>query len=240
MEGTGRSRSLMTLKHCIGMVEGKNRYLIRPKRYERKEPSRDSRKIYIYCEGNRREYDYFRFFRGLSSNVNIIPIPSKDGKTDPKKLMEAACADFFGTDERKAVFALDNKQKDMVWFVIDTDEWGGKIGELREYCLSSNNRAGADVWHVAQSNPCFEIWLYYHFFDKKPLAVSVAQFPSLKNFVDSMISGGFDSRKHPALIGTAIYNASANYNDQNGMPDLFSTEVYKLGKEILPFVKDVL
>lgn len=70
MEGMGLSRSLMTLKHCTGMVDGKKRYLVRPKRYERKEPSRDSRKIYIYCEGNRREYDYFMFFRGLSSNWN--------------------------------------------------------------------------------------------------------------------------------------------------------------------------
>lgn len=110
MEGMGLSRSLMTLKHCTGMVDGKKRYLVRPKRYERKEPSRDSRKIYIYCEGNRREYDYFMFFRGLSSNVNIIPIPSKHGKTDPKKLMEAAYIDFFGSDERKAVFQLDVKQ----------------------------------------------------------------------------------------------------------------------------------
>ena len=240
MEGMGLSRSLMTLKHCTGMVDGKKRYLVRPKRYERKEPSRDSRKIYIYCEGNRREYDYFMFFRGLSSNVNIIPIPSKHGKTDPKKLMEAAYIDFFGSDERKAVFQLDVKQMDMVWFVIDTDEWGSKIGELREFCLSKNNVSDIDVWNVAQSNPCFEIWLYYHFFDKEPDKESVEEFSSLKNFVDAMIPGGFDSRKHPALLATAISNASANYHEQNEMPDVFSTEVYKLGQEILPFVVDIL
>ena len=106
MEDTELFLSLTTLKHCTGMAEGKNKYLIRPKRYERLEPSRDSRKIYICCEGNRREYDYFRFFRGLSSNVNIIAIPSKDGKTDPKKLMEAASIDFFGSDERNAAYAF--------------------------------------------------------------------------------------------------------------------------------------
>ena len=230
----------MTLKHCTGMAVGKNRYLIRPKRYERLEPSRDSRKIYIYCEGNRREYDYFRFFRGLSSNVNIIAIPSKDGKTDPKKLMEAALMDFFGTEERNAIYALDVKQKDMVWFAIDTDEWGGKIGDLRDFCKLRNRDVDCDVWNVAQSNPCFEIWLYYHFFDKEPDTESVEEFSSLKNFVDAMIPGGFDSRKHPALLATAISNASANYHEQNEMPDLFSTEVYKLGQEILPFVVDIL
>lgn len=143
------------------MAEGKTRYLIRPKRYERQEPSRDSRKIYIYCEGNRREYDYFRFFRGLSSNVNIIAIPSKDGKTDPKKLMEAAFVDFFGSAEKNATFTLDVKQKDMVWFAIDTDEWGSKIGELRDFCILRNKYAECDVWNVAQSNPCFEECLFY-------------------------------------------------------------------------------
>lgn len=75
-------------------MKGKSKYIVRPNRYERKEPSRDSRKIYIYCEGNRREFDYFKFFCGLSSNVNIIPIPSKDGKTDPNKLKESAILDF--------------------------------------------------------------------------------------------------------------------------------------------------
>ena len=55
-----------------------------------------------------------------------------------------------------------------------------------------------------------------------------------------MIPGGFDSRKHPELVATAIRNASANYHEQNEMPDVFSTEVYKLGQEILPFVVDIL
>ena len=32
----------------------KNKYLVGSRRYERQEPLRDSRKIYIYCEGNKR------------------------------------------------------------------------------------------------------------------------------------------------------------------------------------------
>lgn len=55
-----------------------------------------------------------------------------------------------------------------------------------------------------------------------------------------MIPGGFDSRKYPTLLGTAISNASTNYHEQNGMLALFSTEVFKLGQEILPFVVDIL
>lgn len=218
----------------------KNKYLVRPRRYERLEPSRDSRKIYIYCEGNRREFDYFKFFCGLSSNVNIIPIPSKKGKTDPNKLMEAAKEDFAIDDNMNPKYSLDVNQNDNVWFVIDTDEWGSKISELRNFCKSQNHKTGCDTWFVSQSNPCFEIWLYYHEFDKKPVDENVKRYSSMKNFVDNMIPGGFDSRKHPAKIDSAINNASANYEECNDAPVLYSTEVFKLGKVIYPFVKDVL
>lgn len=143
----------------------KNKYLVRSRRYERQEPLRDSRKIYIYCEGNKREFDYFRFFCGLSSNVNIIPI---------------------------------------------------------------------------QSNPCFEIWLYYHKFSEKPVKNDVDKYSSIKEFVDAQIPGGFDSRKHPAMIEVAIQNAKATYEEENQVLKLYSTEVFKLGQVILPFVKDIL
>ena len=103
-----------------------------------------------------------------------------------------------------------------------------------------NNNIDCKVWNVAQSNPCFEIWLYYHFFDKEPSKESLEKYASLKNFVDAMIPGGFDSRKHPALLALAISNASANYHEQDGFPNLFATEVFKLGQEILPFVVDIL
>lgn len=218
----------------------KNKYLVRPRRYERQEPSRDSRKVYIYCEGNVREYDYFKFFCGLSSNVNIIPIKSKNGKTDPVKLMEAAKEDFAIKSDGVQKYALDISQHDNVWFVIDTDQWGSKISDLRGFCKAQNDRLGDVAWFVSQSNPSFEIWLYYHFFSSKPLGEDVDKYSSIKEFVDAQVPGGFDSRKHPAKVGMAIQNASAVYDEENDAPALYSTEVFKLGQVILPFVKDVL
>ena len=193
----------------------KNKYLVRSRRYERQEPLRDSRKIYIYCEGNKREFDYFRFFCGLSSNVNIIPIPSKDG-------------------------TLDVSQHDNVWFVIDTDLWGSKITDLRNFCNIQNAGLDNETWFVSQSNPCFEIWLYYHKFSEKPVKNDVDKYSSIKEFVDAQIPGGFDSRKHPAMIEVAIQNAKATYEEENQALKLYSTEVFKLGQVILPFVKDIL
>lgn len=218
----------------------KNKYLVRSRRYERQEPLRDSRKIYIYCEGNKREFDYFRFFCGLSSNVNIIPIPSKDGKTDPEKLMEAAQEEFGINSDVSPKFTLDVSQQDNVWFVIDTDSWGSKITDLRNFCKSQNAGLDNEVWYVSQSNPSFEIWLYYHKFSEKPVKNDVDKYSSIKEFVDAQIPGGFDSRKHPAMIEVAIQNAKATYEEENQVLKLYSTEVFKLGQVILPFVKDIL
>ena len=218
----------------------KNKYLVRSRRYERQELLRDSRKIYIYCEGNKREFDYFRFFCGLSSNVNIIPIPSKDGKTDPEKLMEAAQEEFGINSDVSPKFTLDVSQQDNVWFVIDTDSWGSKITDLRNFCKSQNAGLDNEAWYVSQSNPSFEIWLYYHKFSEKPVKNDVDKYSSIKEFVDAQIPGGFDSRKHPAMIEAAIQNAKATYEEENQVLKLYSTEVFKLGQVILPFVKDIL
>ena len=218
----------------------KNKYLVRSRRYERQEPLRDSRKIYIYCEGNKREFDYFRFFCGLSSNVNIIPIPSKDGKTDPEKLMEAAREEFGINSDVSPKFTLDVSQQDNVWFVIDTDSWGNKITDLRNFCKSQNAGLDNETWYVSKSNPSFEIWLYYHKFSEKPVKNDVDKYSSIKEFVDAQIPGGFDSRKHPAMIEAAIQNAKATYEEENQVLKLYSTEVFKLGQVILPFVKDIL
>lgn len=218
----------------------KNKYLVRSRRYERQEPLRDSRKIYIYCEGNKREFDYFRFFCGLSSNVNIIPIPSKDGKTDPEKLMEAAQEEFGIKSDVSPKYTLDVSQHDNVWFVIDTDLWGSKITDLRNFCKSQNAGLDNETWYVSQSNPSFEIWLYYHKFSEKPVKNDVDKYSSIKEFVDAQIPGGFDSRKHPAMIEAAIQNAKATYEEENQVLKLYSTEVFKLGQVILPFVKDIL
>ena len=218
----------------------KNKYLVRSRRYERQEPLRDSRKIYIYCEGNKREFDYFRFFCGLSSNVNIIPIPSKDGKTDPEKLMEAAREEFGINSDVSPKFTLDISQQDNVWFVIDTDSWGSKITDLRNFCKNQNAGLDNEAWYVSQSNPSFEIWLYYHKFSEKPVKNDVDKYSSIKEFVDAQIPGGFDSRKHPAMLEAAIQNAKATYEEENQVLKLYSTEVFKLGQVILPFVKDIL
>lgn len=229
--------SCRTLNTCIGdMIQ-------RRREYGKKEPSRDAHKIYIVCEGKGTEPDYFAFFEGLSSNLQVITIPPTDG-TDPLKLMERAKQVLMG-EERE--YTVEYEHGDTMWFVIDTDKWEeqGKIAPLREFC-SQQNASISDAldevktyqaWNVAQSNPCFEIWLYYHIHDKKPDTEDVEKCASFKEYVDGSILGGFDFEKDPARIEDAIANTERHFSrDGNGLLRLFASEVFLLGKEIDGFV----
>jgi hypothetical protein len=91
---------------------------------------------------------------------------------------------------------------------------------------------------VAQSNPSFEIWLYYHFYDAMPTTDEVEKHASFKEYVDNTIAGGFNFQKDPVRLEDAIANTEKNYSlDNEGKPCVFSSEVFLLGREIDGFVK---
>ena len=212
------------------------RYLSRNKIYEKVETKIDAKKVYIFCEGEETEVKYFKYFQGLSSNIDIIPIPNDNGKSDPLKLKENANLLFFGNEDVLPQFELNKEYKDEVWFVIDTDRWnkGNKIELLKEFCYSQDE--SENLCNVVQSNPCFELWFYYHFHENMPDENEVNSFTSFKEFVNSQIKGGFDTRSMPIELTTAIENSTKNFNITSNQPDLFSTEVHNLGKVIISFV----
>ncbi len=137
---------------------------------------------------------------------------------------------------------------DTVWFVFDTDmsEKEGKIAPLCKFCDEQNRLVVSKydevkpykAWNVAQSNPCFEIWLFYHFFDTKPKDYDSERYTSFKEYVNAQISGGFNFQAHPVYLQEAMANAKKNFQlDTNGKLDLYCTEMFKLGEEILSFTK---
>lgn len=88
--------------------------------YEKALPSKDAQKIYVFCEGDDREKNYFDFFSGLSSNLEVIAITPYNHRSSPNNLMMRAEELFEG---ETPVYTLDYDQKDIIWFVVDTDEW---------------------------------------------------------------------------------------------------------------------
>lgn len=198
--------SCRTSKTCTGdMIQ-------RRRDYDKREPSRDAHKIYIVCEGKGTEPNYFAFFEGLSSNLQVITILPEEGKTDPLKLMERANQILIGEDRE---YTVEYEHGDTVWFVVDTDTWEkeGKIEPLRQFCSQKNGAISLEYDEVAKH-------------------------ASFKEYVNSTIAGGFNFEKDPVRLETAIVNAERNFqNDKESKLLDYSSEVFMLGKEIDGFVK---
>jgi len=215
------------------------KYLSRNKIYKKVESFKNAKKVYLFCEGDK-EVNYFKFFQGFASNIDIIPIPNDNGKSDPVKLKENSEILFHGNETVSPKFNLSTELEDEIWYVIDTDRWneGDKINVLKTYVEEKNKDYQGRF--VVQSNPSFELWLYYHFHSEKPQVTEVSKFASFKEYLDSKIKGGFDNRSMPLEIQKATLIAEENFETLNGQPALYSTEVFNLAKQLIRFTKPQL
>ncbi len=124
---------------------------------------------------------------------------------------------------------------DEVWIVLDTDKDRDFSREPQiEFILKRCN--GRENWNLAQSNPCFEVWLYYHLHTVKPFIDNPEICSEWKKLVNTLIIGGFDSRRHPIYIASASKNAANNFVAIDSKPDIGSTEVFNLANIIVRLV----
>lgn len=202
--------------------------------FERQAPSREAKSLYIFCEGKEREYKYFKYFEGIDSRINVeVNKLNPHDDNSPKGLFDLAENSFIGD---KPKFTL--QENDEVWIVLDSDPDKSnsreeQIKKIRSECDLKEN------WFVVESNPCFEVWLFFHQNDKVEEFESDDVCKSWKKKVNESYEGGFDSRRHPIFIEEAIENAERNFKtNQNRKPLKGSSEVYRLAKSIFSVTKD--
>jgi hypothetical protein len=58
----------------------------RNKLYTRREPDKEGKLYFIFCEGEKRETTYFYFFNCIASQIIIQIVPIEDGKNSPMGL----------------------------------------------------------------------------------------------------------------------------------------------------------
>ena len=209
--------------------------LIKSRDYVKKSLELSPKTIYIFCEGKKREYDYFTkrlIKRNSKIKLEVYKLKDTDDNS-PTGLFTIADTSF------QAKKITIDEVIDEVWFVIDTDRWGTKINEIREMCSVKNN------WFIAQSNPCFEVWLYYHFKEEKitekelaifDIKTKLNQCKTWKQYIPHINSGGFDSNRHLYYIDIAINNSKKNFELCNDSPSVGSTEMHILAKDIKELV----
>ncbi len=211
--------------------------IVTNRRFKREKPSRDAKSLYIFCEGAKRECGYFNYFKEMDSRINVeVYKLNPHENNSPSGLLSIAkkCIVRSEDNPKPKYEFLEN---DEVWIVFDTDKDKNEsrqpqICEVWEFCKRKRG------WFVAQSNPCFEVWLHYHHCRslEKPILKDSEKCSDWKEVVGELFPEGFDSRKHPLYIETAIQNAEKNFNRVDDFPAVGSTEVFMLAKKILPFV----
>jgi len=212
--------------------------LLRNRLFARQEASRSAKSFYIFCEGKRREYDYFRYFREMDSRVNIeIYRLTGNENNSPMGLFDIACQCILKSEENPNP-KYEMIEGDEVWFVIDIDSHNNEhrlyqINELKE-----NYKKFKD-WSIVLSNPCFEVWLCYHFMSEYPIFEGIEISRNWKRHLDDVVvKGGFNSQKHPIFIEIAINNSVKNYLEEDGNPQIGCTSVFNLSKSIYSLLKD--
>jgi hypothetical protein len=210
--------------------------IIRNRLFERIAPSREAKSIYIFCEGADREYNYFKYFIELDSRINLkVYKLSPHQNNSPLGLYEIAQSSLI-TSKNNPNPIYEFQENDEVWIVLDTDR-DKNDSRRKQIDDVKNSIKELKGWNLAESNPCFEVWLYYHFNNKLAVFNELDKCKSWKPFVDKNLKGGFDPRKHPILIETASENAKDNFRvDDKNKPTVGTTEVFYLADSILKIV----
>lgn len=202
--------------------------------YQKPMPEVEVTRIFVISGGTKREPDYFKLLRKETSLKRImVVVRSKKGQGLLPLQMSAMASKFyseqvFETEEGNTYKLFAN---DSVYLLSDVDEFG------KDLCQLVKSAPSQQVWIV--SNPCFEIWLFYHYYSH-PL-------PELKDGLDIELSKRsqwmkqqlhqlrqVNSSKALLDMPTAIKNSKANYKlTTDGLPDVFSTQMHELAVVLL-------
>lgn len=193
--------------------------------------------VVIFSGGNVRELDYFKLVKVYPSlfpmlKLIILPEDRYYSQHEPRVFSYAE------TETKAFRDSASIEHPDDYYVVTDVDVFMPHI-------ISFKPRLESQGIKMMVSNPCFEVWLYYSRRTDKfegfvapenPEAIS----SEVKRFVHQT-TGGINPSKALYDIATGIKNAQATYvEDTNGIPALFSTNMFVLAERIQPLLNDGL
>lgn len=204
------------------------------KDFSRKKPYRDAKSIVIATEGELTEPIYFEALalddRYRNPRIKITVLPTFDGRSAPNHVIQR-----LDQIRRKHGFY----EGDMLWLVIDKDNWEARL--LSEVARQAQQKG----YHIADSNPCFEVWLTMHFhsiqesmkFNCNGYAVTCDEIERRLKQTDmdpSYRKSRIDTKKYFDRIETAIKNAKlADSQPNNRYLNQIGSRVYKLVQSII-------
>jgi hypothetical protein len=187
---------------------------------------RDANLIVIATEDTHAPAAYFRIFE--NPRVKVLVLPTERGLSAPEHVIDRL--DQFARE-------FDLAEDDELWLMLDTDHWvqPGHVDDFDRVCANAVQKG----YHLAHSNPCFEIWLLLHVADVAP----GEQFQRCAEVEDRLrdVLGGYNKRSLDparfslAAAADAVRRAEA-LDDAPGdrWPQKTGSHVYKIVEKLLP------
>lgn len=206
--------------------------------FKRPEGKRSARLIVIAAEGRETEKIYFESLAQLfdNSSVHVEVLPRFDNNSSPDVVFNQLL-DFNGKYE------IDDD--DELWIVIDKDRWN--IKTIKDIARECNNK---HCYHLALSNPAFELWLLLHKEDVALLSEDIkekilknkrekkGQDPFMKRYLRSLLGSYSESQFEASSlivdIDLALERAALlDVAPEDRWPQGLGTRVYLLAKSIM-------
>lgn len=190
----------------------------------------------IISGGEVREKDYFRIV-SQQDKFNRIKIEfiADSNRLSPKGMFEIA---LYKKEHFISSQDTNNDMPDKIFLISDVDEYMPELLDIKPECITNN-------LHLIISNSCIEVWLYYAYCSEIPNFKIPERIETIswefKRWVPKVIKGGINPVKAVFNIHQNIFNAKRNYNeDKNGIPTLFSSNMFELSEELLPLIETEL
>jgi len=204
--------------------------------YSKGAPYISTRIVFILSGGTKREKDYFRPLKSDGHIRSIkIAFRSKEGQGLKPYELKNLAEEFLNT---KRFVTEDNnsfkiEEGDMLYLLQDVDEFAD---EIKGY-LSNIDTQLPFQWII--SNPSFEIWLFYHYYDSPNVlndGVMMSEHDRsnwLKEYLNTVVSGGVKTTQALYTAEVAVINSRKNYVESRGFPALYSTQMHIVVESIL-------
>lgn len=207
-------------------------------RYTKPEASKIPKALFvIYSGGTEREKDYFSL---INKNTEIFPFIRIVFHDNPnfEKGGKPSIIEFAVKKTKEYQESASKENTDHYFLITDVDHFEQFLPAMQQECKASNIE-------LIISNSCFEVWLYYAEKSNRPLDFVIPQnkleiSSAFKTWANTQIKGGLKPTKAIFNIERNIDNAKNNYVEENGFPTLFSTQMFRLAEQMLPFVNDGL
>ncbi|MFB3845043.1 MAG: RloB family protein [Candidatus Cloacimonadaceae bacterium] len=206
-----------------------------PSKYARKQKENKPSMIYICCEGEKTEPNYFN---GLIdylklSEAKVYIIDKEGGCSSPKHVFEAVETEIKELKKMRQYLGVEK-----FWLVMDVDKWNGQLNEVIAQCHNKKNL------FTAISNPCFEVWFLCHYFSKDEILKEADKLTNCTQINIKLKSNSVPGNymeicyeKTDIAVETTKELTKEN-DDKSEIPQKIGTYVYKLVEEIKSLEKN--